>query len=529
MINSRVGNPGADFLGIAAHNAARRRRHPALGVTNAYDSVIGFSVTFDLLIIGGGINGTAIAREAARGGLSVLLVEKDDLASHTSSASTKLIHGGLRYLEYYEFKLVREALKERERLLKAAPHLIYPMHFVLPHENAVRPWWLVRLGLLLYDTIGGRISLPRSRALRRSDMAYLKPLQRPGKGFVYSDAWVDDARLVVLNAIDAARHGAEIVTRTALVSARRDGEVWHAELASGRRVSSRMVVNAAGPWVGQALALTGTNARAAVRLVKGSHIVVPKLFDGGHAYMLQQPDRRIVFAIAYEGDKTLIGTTDVPVEKPEDATISADEIDYLCAAANRFFVGQIGPNDVVRTYSGVRPLYDDGASEAKAVTRDYVLELDANGPKLLSVFGGKITTARHLAEEALGKLGYGSHVSRDAAFPGGDLDDFEAFLAQVRARWPFLGEQRSYRMARAYGTMLADVIGDTTDMGEAFGAGLTAREVDWLIDHEWAQTADDVLWRRTKLGLLLDDVQQMRLAAYIEENRMQGTASVTIS
>jgi glycerol-3-phosphate dehydrogenase len=471
----------------------------------------------DLLIIGGGINGTAIAREAALNGLSVLLVEKDDLASHTSSASTKLIHGGLRYLEYYEFKLVREALKERERLLKAAPHLIYPMHFVLPHENAVRPWWLVRLGLLLYDTIGGRISLPRSRALRKSDTTYLKPLQRPGKGFVYSDAWVDDARLVVLNAMDAARHGAEIATRTALVSARRDDTVWNAALSDSRQVAARMLVNAAGPWVGQALALTGTNAHAEVRLIKGSHIVVPKLFDGGHAYMLQQPDKRIVFAIAYEGDKTLIGTTDVAVEKPEDAKISPEEIDYLCDAANRFFVGQIGPADVVRTYSGVRPLYDDGASEAKAVTRDYVLELDNNGPPLLSVFGGKITTARHLAEEALGKLGHASDASRNIAFPGGDLTDFAAFLAQVRTRWPFLGEQRSHRMARAYGTMLADMIGDATDMGEDFGAGLTAREVDWLIHHEWAQTADDVIWRRTKLGLVLSDAQVTRLAAHMAQ------------
>jgi glycerol-3-phosphate dehydrogenase len=485
-------------------------------------------LTHDLLIIGGGINGTAIAREAALNGLSVLLIEKDDLASHTSSASTKLIHGGLRYLEYYEFKLVREALKERERLLKAAPHLIYPMHFVLPHENAVRPWWLVRLGLLLYDTIGGRISLPRSRSLRKTDVEYLKPLQRPGKGFVYSDAWVDDARLVVLNAIDAARHGAEVATRIALVSARRDGGVWDAELSDGRRVQAKMLVNAAGPWVGQALALTGTNAHAAVRLIKGSHIVVPKLFDGDHAYMLQQPDKRIVFAIAYERDKTLIGTTDVPVEKPEDAKVSAEEIDYLCDASNRFFIAQIGPGDVVRTYSGVRPLYDDGASEAKAVTRDYVLELDDSGPLLLSVFGGKITTARHLAEEALEKLGYASDASRDAAFPGGDLTDFAAFLHQVLARWPFLGEQRAYRMARAYGTMLAEIVGDATDLGEDFGGGLTAREIDWLMQHEWAQTAEDVIWRRTKLGLVLSEAQVARVAAYIEKNRAQGTRKILI-
>ncbi len=468
---------------------------------------------YDLLIIGGGINGTAIARDAAMGGASVMLVEKDDLAAHTSSASTKLIHGGLRYLEYYEFKLVREALKERERLLRAAPHLIYPMHFVLPHENAVRPWWLVRLGLLLYDTIGGRITLPRSRALRKSDTAYLKPLQRPGKGFVYSDAWVDDARLVVLNAIDAARHGAEISTQTALVSARRDGDVWRAELSDGRTVEARNLVNAAGPWVATALALTGANARSGVRLIKGSHIVVPRLFDHDQAYMLQQPDRRIVFAIAYEGDKTLIGTTDVPVERPDDAKITADEIDYLCAAANRYFIKQIGPADVVRTYSGVRPLYDDGASEAKAVTRDYVLELDDNGPPLLSVFGGKITTARHLAEEAVEKLGMKPGDTRAATLPGGDIGVFDTFLADVRQRHPYLTADQSHRMARAYGSMLHDFV--APDMGEDFGGGLTAREVDWLVEYEWAHSVDDIIWRRTKLGLVLAPDQIVRLSDYI--------------
>ncbi|MFM9977091.1 MAG: glycerol-3-phosphate dehydrogenase [Sphingomonadaceae bacterium] len=479
-------------------------------------------MTHDILIIGGGINGAAIAREAALNGLSVLLVERDDLASHTSSASTKLIHGGLRYLEYYEFRLVREALKERERLLKAAPHLIYPMAFVLPHENAVRPWWLVRLGLLLYDTIGGRISLPRSRGLKASDTVYRAPLQRPGSGFVYSDAWVDDARLVALNALDAAQHGAEIATRTALVSARREGDLWRARLSDGRDVSARMLVNAAGPWVADTLALTGANARSGVRLVKGSHIVVPALFDGSHAYMLQQPDKRIVFAIAYEGDKTLIGTTDVPVEKPEDAEISADEIEYLCAASNRYFTKAIGPGDVLHTYSGVRPLYDDGASEAKAVTRDYVLELDENGPKLLSVFGGKITTARHLAEEALGKLGYPSNATRDAAFPGGGIADFAAYLRDVRQGYPWLGEAQSLRLARSYGTMLHDFV--RTNVSEDFGGGLTAAEVDWLMDREWARSAEDVLWRRTKLGLVLNDAQLARVAAYMEGRHGENAA-----
>jgi glycerol-3-phosphate dehydrogenase len=485
-------------------------------------------MTYDILIVGGGINGCAIAREAALNGLSVLLVEKDDLAAHTSSASTKLIHGGLRYLEYYEFRLVREALQERERLLKSAPHLIYPMHFVLPHENAVRPWWLVRLGLLLYDTIGGRITLPRSRSLRASDTSYRAPLQRPGKGFVYSDAWVDDARLVVLNAVDAARHGADIRTRTALVSARRDGNLWQVALSNGETVEAKVLVNAAGPWVAQALALTGSNARAHVRLIKGSHIVVPKLFDGDQAYMLQQPDRRIVFAIAYANDTTLIGTTDVPVERPEDAVISTDEIDYLCAATNRYFKRQIAPADVVRTYSGVRPLYDDGASEAKAVTRDYVLEYDdgadggdgTDAAPLLSVFGGKITTSRHLAEEALAKLGHPARASRDAILPGGDMANFDAFLASVRTRYPFLGDARSHRLARAYGTMLHDMIGDATGMGEELGGDLSACEVHWMVTREWATTVDDVIWRRSKAGLAMNPAEIEKLRVFLSSARV---------
>jgi glycerol-3-phosphate dehydrogenase len=333
-------------------------------------------VTYDLLIIGGGINGCAIAREAALNHMKVLLVEKGDLASATSSKSTKLIHGGLRYLEYYEFGLVREALVERERLLTAAPHIITPLTFVLPQENAVRPWWMVRAGLWLYDTIGGRSSMPRSRGLRASDTPYSEPLKGGASGFVYSDAWVDDARLTVLSAMDAAAHGAEIAVRTGLVSARRDGDVWRAALSDGREVTARGIVNAAGPWVAEMIGKLGVDAASSVRLVKGSHIVVPKLFEGDHAYILQLADRRIVFAIPYQGRFTLIGTTDVAVDKPEDAVITPDEIAYLCDAANAHFIKQIAPADVVSTYSGVRPLYDDGESEAKAVTRDYVLELD---------------------------------------------------------------------------------------------------------------------------------------------------------
>ena len=470
-------------------------------------------MTYDLLIIGGGINGCAIAREAALLGQRVLLVERDDLASHTSSASTKLIHGGLRYLEYYDFGLVSEALRERERLLKAAPHLIRPMRFVLPHENAVRPWWMVRAGLLLYDMLGGKTSLKRSRGLKPGDTVFRAPLRNDGRGFVYSDAFVDDSRLTLANALDAAANGAEIATRTALTSARRTGTLWTATLSDGREVTARQLVNAAGPWVGDALTRVGVNSAAQVRLVKGSHIVVPRLYEGDHAYMLQQPDRRIVFAIPYQRDFTEIGTTDIPVEAPGDAVIDQDEIAYLCDAANRHFERQIEPADVTSTWSGVRPLYDDGATEAKAVTRDYVLELDTNGAPLLSVFGGKITTARHLAEEACEKLlgDAARHVTRDRRFPGAPADGFDALLARVTDRWPFLGEARAGRMAHAYGEalfeMLADVASDA-DMGEAFGAGLTAIELDWMRTHEWATTIEDALTRRSKLGLVLTPAER---------------------
>ena len=475
-------------------------------------------MTYDLLIIGGGINGCAIAREAALNGLSVLLVERDDLASHTSSASTGLIHGGLRYLEQYDFRLVAEALRERERLLRAAPHLIRPMQFVLPHEHAVRPWALVRAGLVLYDLLAGRMSLPRSRGLRRGDTAFTAPLKGGRRGFVYSDAQVDDARLTLANALDAAANGADIATRTALASARREGGAWRAHLSDRRDVAARALVNAAGPWVGEALGKLGVNASGGVRLVKGSHIVVPRLYEGDHAYILQQPDRRIVFAIPWQG-RTEIGTTDVPVDRPEDAVIDADEIAYLCDAANRHFTKQIAAADVVATWSGVRPLYDDGASEAQVVSRDYVLELDGKGPALLSVFGGKITTARHLAEEAMAKLApalgvTARRVTRDRPFPGGDVGAFDAFLAEIRARWPFLGDARSARMAHAYGSGLRHMLADARDeagMGEALGAGLTALELRWMHDREWARTAADALDRRSKLGLELTPAERARV------------------
>lgn len=359
-------------------------------------------MTYDLLIAGGGINGCAIAREAALLGLSVLLVEKDDLAAHTSSASSKLIHGGLRYLETYEFRLVREALHERERMLAAAPHLIRPMAFVLPHAHSVRPWWMVRAGLYLYDLLGLGSSLPRSRALRRDD-SRLAPIAQHVGGFLYWDAQVDDAALVRANAADAVANGAQVKTGIGVTGAQRSGTGWTVSLSDGRTVEARAIVNATGPWVKDFLDTIRIRTASGLRLIKGSHIVVPALWEGDHAYILQQPDRRVVFATPWRGG-TMVGTTDVPVERPEDAGISTTEIDYLCAAANRYFRQQIAPADITATWSGIRALYDDGRNEARTITRDYVLELDTSGAPVLSVFGGKITTARALAEHAMAKL-----------------------------------------------------------------------------------------------------------------------------
>src|SRR5687767_11621814 len=392
---------------------------------------------FDLLIIGGGINGTAIARDAAGRGLSVLLVEKDDLASHTSSASSKLIHGGLRYLEQYDFGLVRESLRERETMLRTAPHIVHPLCFVLPDPPGGRPWWMIRLGLWTYDLLAGFGSLPRSRGLGGGDNEMRRPL-RPGfRLATYWDAWVDDARLVVLNALDAAERGAEIATRTELLSARREGGGWTAELSGGRAVEAGMIVNAAGPWVAQVLGeRLGVAAGGAARLVKGSHILVPRLWAGDHAYILQQPDGRFVFALPY-GAHSLVGTTDVPVERPEDAAIAAEEVEYLCAAVNFYFRAQTAPGDVVWSYSGIRSLFDDGSAKAKDISRDFRLELDEGpGGKLLSVFGGKVTTARALATEALDKLGVGGlKFTRTTPLPGGDVDaGFNAWLADL-ATW----------------------------------------------------------------------------------------------
>ncbi|USI73703.1 glycerol-3-phosphate dehydrogenase [Sphingomonas morindae] len=491
--------------------------------------------TVDLLIVGGGINGAGIARDAAGRGLSVLLVERDDLAGHTSSASTKLIHGGLRYLEYGEFRLVREALIERERLWGMAPHIIWPLEFVLPQAHSPRPAWMVRLGLFLYDHLGGRRKLPATRAVDLDRDAMGDGL-RPdaGRAFVYSDCWVEDSRLVALNAADAAARGADIRTRTSLVRAARAGAGWAAEIEQGgvrRRVEARAIVNAAGPWVVDLLGRLGQapNERG-VRLVKGSHIVVPKLYEGAHAFLLQNPDKRVVFAIPYEGDYTLVGTTDEPWDAaPARPEISADETAYLCATIARYFARPITPAQVVWSYAGIRPLYDDHAASASAVTRDYVLDLDAGAGRapLLSIFGGKITTFRKLAEHALAELApffpeAGPAWTAGAVLPGGDFDDFERLVAALVAERPGLPPALLRRLARAYGTRTRQLLGAAAGpeaLGEDFGGGLYAAEIDYLVAEEWARTAEDILWRRSKLGLHVPADAAARIEAYLARRR----------
>jgi len=492
-------------------------------------------VEFDLLVVGGGVNGAGVARDAAGRGLSVLLVEQNDLASATSSASTKLVHGGLRYLEYYEFKLVREALEERETLLAMAPHIIWPLRFVLPHAHATRPAWLVRLGLFLYDNLGGRRRLPGSKGLRLNgalEGASLRP--QYSKAFAYSDCWVDDARLVTLNAMDARARGASIQTRTKLVSARRVDGTWEARLqpqdGPERTVRARAIVNAAGPWVSEVLnGALDVSTGSGTRLVKGSHIVVPRLFEGDHAYMLQNPDRRIVFAIPYEDRFTLVGTTDVAWDAPPGpASITAEEVDYLCESINRYFEKPITARDVAWSYAGVRPLFDDHANDASAVTRDYVLEVDAphGQAPVLSVFGGKITTYRHLADQAMSRLDAffpeaGSSWTRGAVLPGGDLPDLDraALARALCAEFAFLPDDLARRLARSYGTRARRILADAAslaDLGESFGAGLYAAEVDYLVAEEWARTAEDILYRRSKLGLHLPAEGAARLEAYLD-------------
>ncbi|MFL9928458.1 glycerol-3-phosphate dehydrogenase [Paraburkholderia sp. RL18-103-BIB-C] len=476
---------------------------------------------YDLLVVGGGINGAGIARDAAGRGLSVLLCEQDDLASHTSSASTKLIHGGLRYLEYREFGLVRKALQERETLLRAAPHIIWPLRFVMPHMPDLRPAWLIRAGLFLYDHLAKRELLPGSRGITMRNHPAGAPLVDSIKrGFVYSDGWVNDARLVVLNALDAQEHGATILTRTKLVSAVRAGGEWRAQLrrADGTTfdVCAASIANAAGPWVGELLqGALGRQATRSVRLVKGSHIVTRRLFEHDHAYIFQNPDKRIIFAIPYETDYTLIGTTDLEYRgDPSHVAIDAGETQYLCDSINRYFKQKISPADVRWTYSGVRPLLEEeGADNPSAVTRDYSLELDApeGEAPLLSVFGGKITTFRKLAEQAVDTLAQALHKGAPAwtvgaPLPGGDIPhaDFERFLSGIRQQLAWLPADLAHRLARAYGTRVTRVIGNArsvADLGRAFAPGLYEAELTYLRNTEWACSAQDVLWRRSKLGL----------------------------
>lgn len=492
----------------------------------------------DLLVVGGGINGAGIARDAAGRGLSVLLVEQEDLAAHTSSASTKLIHGGLRYLEYGEFRLVREALIERERLLGMAPHIIWPLRFVLPQLNSPRPAWMVRLGLFLYDHLGGRKLLPPTETVDLSRNALgqgLKPGAR--KAFIYSDCWVEDSRLVVLNALDAAERGAQIAVGTRLISARREGALWLATLADAagqREVRARALVNAAGPWVEDVLQRTAAARQdRGVRLIKGSHIVVPRLYDGDHAFLLQNPDKRVVFAIPYEQRFTLIGTTDEPwVGVPGKATISEGETSYLLESINRYFARGLTSADVVWSYAGIRPLYDDHAASASAVTRDYVLDIDgdaaAGSAPLLSVFGGKITTYRKLAEHALEKLAPFFPLApgawtAGAPLPGGDMPgaDFEAFVAELVAERPGLPRALLVRLARAYGTRVEELLGTArtmADLGPDFGGGLTAAEAGYLVRKEWARSAEDILFRRSKLGLHVPPGTAQALEAWLRAN-----------
>lgn len=491
----------------------------------------------DLFVIGGGINGAGVARDAAGRGLSVVLCEKDDLAQGTSSRSGKLVHGGLRYLEYYEFRLVREALIEREVLMNAAPHIIWPMRFVLPHSPDDRPAWLVRLGLFLYDHLGGRKKLPGTRTLNlRRDPEGAPIMDQYTRGFEYSDCWVDDARLVVLNAVDAAERGAEVLTRTACTSARREDGAWtvttkNSMTGEERTFRAKCIVNAAGPWVTQVINnVAGSNSSRNVRLVKGSHIIVPKFWEGQQAYLVQNHDKRVIFINPYEGDKALIGTTDIQYEgRAEEVTADESEIDYLIKAVNRYFKEKLRREDVVRSFSGVRPLFDDGQGNPSAVTRDYVFDIDEqNGVPMLNIFGGKITTFRELAERGLHKIAdYFPQMKGDwtehAPLPGGDMpdSDYEAFREKMKADYPWMPRALRKHYGRLYGTRIAQIAGDATaldGLGQHFGGNLYEAEVAYLVQNEWAQTAEDILWRRTKHRLHMTEAEQAAFTEWFEAN-----------
>ena len=483
--------------------------------------------SFDILVVGGGVNGAGIARDLSGRGHSVILAEQGDLAQATSSASSKLIHGGLRYLEHYEFRLVREALGEREILLRLAPHIMWPMRFVLPHRPEMRPRWIIRAGLFLYDHLARRVSLPGAESFRTAENplgAALKP--EITHAFAYSDGWVEDSRLVLLNARDAAARGADIRTRTLFEGATRHPDHWEVTLrgldGQAQRFRVRGIVNADGPWVQRALDLAHAPKPGAVRLIRGSHIVLPRLYEGEHAFILQNDDRRVVFVIPYEDQFSLVGTTDVPHEgDPAHPVCTPDEAEYLCTAVSRQFRRPITPEEIVWTYSGVRPLYDDGAADPSSVTRDYVLKLDTAGAPLLSIYGGKITTFRRLAEEAAGKIGHalgreGTPWTSSAALPGGDLGGKSRaeFAAEMARALPFLDPATLPRLVRTHGSDLAKVFANGA--GAALPAGLTEAELDWMQREEWARTADDVLWRRTKLGLHMTPEEREQVAASMD-------------
>lgn len=497
----------------------------------------------DLLVVGGGINGCGIARDAAGRGLSVILCEQDDLAAHTSSASTKLIHGGLRYLEQWHFKMVRKALQEREVLLASAPHLIRPLRFVMPHDQHLRPMFEIRAGLFLYDHLAPRKRLAASKTVDLHWHPAGSGLDaRFRKGFIYSDAWADDARLVTLNARDAAEHGATVLTRVRCEHAERRADEWRVRLAPTdgssppELVFARALVNAAGPWVASFLQQrTSVSTQRTVRLIKGSHIIVPQLFRHRFAYIFQNIDRRIVFAIPYEHDFTLIGTTDVEHHgQPQDVAISAAEIEYLCATVNRYFTQQTVAGDVVHSYSGVRPLLEDESADPAKVTRDYALELDVQGAPILNVFGGKITTFRRLAEEAVDQLCAALHFTapawtRQAVLPGGDLPggSLAVFLRAMARHLPWLPVAVRERYARAYGTRIVKVIGAARNlamMGEEVLPGLYEREIDYLCTYEWAHSARDILWRRSKLGLHLPPGSEAQLDAWLRDRGLGVSA-----
>jgi len=504
------------------------------------------SANFDIFIIGGGVNGCGIARDAAGRGYSVALCEKNDLASGTSSRSTKLIHGGLRYLEHYEFRLVREALSEREILWQASPHIIWPLRFVLPHHAELRPKWLLRLGLFIYDHIGGRKKLPATQTLNLKSHYAGSPLKDFfTKGFEYSDCWVNDSRLVVLNARDAAKKGADIQTRSCCVKASRVGNLWeittkNTETGEEKKQTARILVNASGPWIDEILrSPIGDSTAKNVRLVQGSHIVVPKMYENDHCYIFQNVDDRILFAIPYEQDFTLLGTTDRDFTgNIDNVEISDEEISYICHAASEYFKKPVSESDVVWSYSGVRPLFDDGASKAQEATRDYVLRCDgkANEPKVVNIFGGKITTYRRLAEAimeeietSIGKKG--NKWTSKSTLPGGNFptEGFNPLVNEIILKYPFMNEKTLQRMARAYGTDTYKILNDISckeDLGWEFGADLTEKEVTYLMKYEWARTASDVVWRRSKLGLHMSEEQIAALDVWMKEND-HGTKAAT--